>query len=1666
LTVTLYQSGVSGQGQVIADGISGLEISAEGYQSATVDLPDPATLGVQTVSVAFDADTRANQVGVHNNSNQGNDRFTLDPDNKGNAILTVESGTDVVKTRYVYMHGMTSNDSLHIDTGIYADNVHLDLDASYAFNVTVLGENAVGDNLHIDAQSFVKSSNYVFVGRSQATFIGDDEFTDIENDFPIESTVFFPGKMHEITINGPNINSIVRVKEDAILDFNSSISAKEDAIFDGRNLVDVAGTPPAQDLTFNGGNGSNIFHLDSASGRVTLTAGTYAGSNHTPNQVIVAPGARAANLNFTGAGATHFEVPFANFPNGFAHGLNITAGLFDTLEISDPIYYGLPFNNYVIDSNRVSVQRFSAPASLYIDQLTYSGLKQLSLTTVAAPFVQVIVEATTGRVLHSTVITTHGQASSSVLITPDSQNLAQFIGSITVKDGGAGNTDLVIDDQDNTFSPNYTVDPTTVTWQSSAITLSDGETFAVYAFLNFSGIRSLTLQAGYDAAQADTFSINGPQAPRTTITDFFGSRLADVDPDTVDINGLAGVLKLQTYGSPTLHGPLQLSYATLTAIKGSPAAPGDVPLTIIDNDSGALTGAFDNLQDGATFTTNDGLKLRITYKATAEEGRLDTQVTYLNTPPVVTGTDLPSTSTDGGTLHVATEGEAISGHLFFTDPDLGQTHHAVIDWSDGHSDTYDVSAGALAFQISHIYAEEGSYSVKATVTDASGAAGTFAFYESVEDASLGLQDANNPFVEGLPHRYPLAILTDPGNDGTVADYSVTIEWGDGTRGSGTVQKLADGTLGVFDDGTHVYSGDEGTGYTLVIRVSDIGGAFTSISIPVVITDPANTPPRDFEIDDMVNDAQQFPTTNVFTIQAYRGALDEVVVDDLRISRNGYDIFAGTIESLTSITINVYGFNDIINIEGAYPALPIHVNLYGGTNTVNVYPARSLLGADQGNITILGGGSGQTTVNVHDETDANVSWTLGNNAVTGTALGQGKISFDALTALNIFGGSGANTYAVQDTAGVTTETITVGTGTDVIHLGTPASNLDGVGSLKVNGNNQTALVLDDEANHDRQFRWIFGTGRVQTRPTYVITGQKVIRTNQVTQTFLSAGQIVNTITSSPLATVQYSGIGVVYLQGGASPNVFNVQGTQLSTPIVIRPGAAGDTVNVGSAANTLDPIQGAVTILGAANATLNFNDQNGTPGAVPNQLYRYSLAQDSFSRTGTATVSFSGMATVNLYAANAGGSGGNVLGVPSTAPGTITNVYAGTGLNEFLVFDLFYTLNGIQGPLNLHGTSGSLPNDDLVEIDDVDKTARHVFYVNAGATSQSGMVQRYNAAGTQTDAALITYDGLNAYAVLYTAGSAGHTINVQSNASDLWTIVGADATDTVNVGNSSHTLAAVQGDLRIQGGKPTVYIDDSADAASRSIDMASDPFYHNYLITGLLPQSDPLAGRLWLQLDPSAPVAIYTGTADDTFRVHDLVGIPDLTLNGGGGTNNTLDYSAYQGDVTVDLPLGYATGFAGGIASIQNVTGSQGNDILVGDANANVLRGGTGRSLIIGGAGADQLFGGNLDNLMIGGYTKYDANLLALQAFMAEWTSADSYGTRVKKISNGVLASDGKTYALIPGKGASQTVFDDGVTDVLTGTPNADASVLDWLFSNKTTDKVVNPKAKDTLTPIF
>jgi hypothetical protein len=105
-------------------------------------------------------------------------------------------------------------------------------------------------------------------------------------------------------------------------------------------------------------------------------------------------------------------------------------------------------------------------------------------------------------------------------------------------------------------------------------------------------------------------------------------------------------------------------------------------------------------------------------------------------------------------------------------------------------------------------------------------------------------------------------------------------------------------------------------------------------------------------------------------------------------------------------------------------------------------------------------------------------------------------------------------------------------------------------------------------------------------------------------------------------------------------------------------------------------------------------------------------------------------------------------------------------------------------------------------------------------------------------------------------------------------------------------------------------------------------------------------------------------------------------------------------VYVNLQTGTATELAGGVASIQKVTGSDFNDILVGKGG-NVLDGNGGRDLLIAGSAAGTLIGGDGEDILIGGTTDYDQDTAALAAILAAWTDPNlDYATRVANLSAG------------------------------------------------------------------
>jgi len=223
----------------------------------------------------------------------------------------------------------------------------------------------------------------------------------------------------------------------------------------------------------------------------------------------------------------------------------------------------------------------------------------------------------------------------------------------------------------------------------------------------------------------------------------------------------------------------------------------------------------------------------------------------------------------------------------------------------------------------------------------------------------------------------------------------------------------------------------------------------------------------------------------------------------------------------------------------------------------------------------------------------------------------------------------------------------------------------------------------------------------------------------------------------------------------------------------------------------------------------------------------------------------------------------------------------------------------------------------------------------------------------------------------------------------------------------------------------------------------------------------------------------TGSSgDDTFAFANGKGVTGNITGGGGGTHgDTLDYSGFTGylgystSVRVNLGTGSATGVNGSVSGIRNVTGGSGNDILIGDTSANVLRDGNGNDIIVGGGGGDTIYGGTGydiiitgdtsgaatvygdggKDLIIGGSYTNQTNLTALNSLMAEWGRTDvSLSTKIAHLSSSSGGRNGSYFL------TSSTVHTDAAIAALYGGNGSGGSSGNNWFIAFSSDPITGP----------
>ena len=115
-----------------------------------------------------------------------------------------------------------------------------------------------------------------------------------------------------------------------------------------------------------------------------------------------------------------------------------------------------------------------------------------------------------------------------------------------------------------------------------------------------------------------------------------------------------------------------------------------------------------------------------------------------------------------------------------------------------------------------------------TVYDTDGANFPISSTATVADAPLTLK-YKYPVsaTAGIPFTDPLIAFTDADPNGTAADYTSTIAWGDGQTSAGTISGSASA---FYVNGTHTYA--QGGTYTAVVTATDYGGSSVSASTQI------------------------------------------------------------------------------------------------------------------------------------------------------------------------------------------------------------------------------------------------------------------------------------------------------------------------------------------------------------------------------------------------------------------------------------------------------------------------------------------------------------------------------------------------------------------------------------------------------------------------------------------------------------------------------------------------------------------------------------------------------------------------------------------------------------------------------------------------------------------
>lgn len=610
----------------------------------------------------------------------------------------------------------------------------------------------------------------------------------------------------------------------------------------------------------------------------------------------------------------------------------------------------------------------------------------------------------------------------------------------------------------------------------------------------------------------------------------------------------------------------------------------------------------------------------------------------------------------------------------------------------------------------------------------------------------------------------------------------------------------------------------------------------------------------------------------------------------------------------------------------------------GSNTVDY----SLLTTTAVTLSLLAGTASGTGLSDTLSGIQNVTGTDFADTVTGNTLANtiyGGAGNDTITGGGgndtMYGGNGNDTI----TGGTGNDTIYAGDGDNTVYTGTAGTDIiyGGTGNntfiaqhagVTYNGTNGAAILAGvyntvnysaDTAGMTINLLSGFGSGGLANGDVYVETSVNGVSTiNKII-----GGSGNDTMTDSN---------GNDYIDGGNGNNTFNINN---GTDIVIG-GTGNDTFNsYGS---------GAKTFTGGAGS--NFYEMGRAADNVVTSAGGYDVIRYSRSGAGVLvnfdTVSHivvNSLASTITLAANSGAGWG--VTVADASSFGIGDTFSGNSVEEFLgstsndvVWDIStgaLLFNGNSGVDYFFGGSGNslifmTDNDRLDggagagDILYVNTSNNTVVYLDATADLNSngiadsldrGITSLTIGAGSSPTGVAITYTG-------FAQGFGGNDF-----LKNIEYLIGEGGNDLL-VGNASANL------INGRGGNNTLY------------GMGGNDTFH--VAIGGINTIDGGANTDTVDFSNSwygvgTTTAAYVFLADATFT-------------------SASDKQSYMGAGNMFYQSLTAGGTLASIVNVENITGSSLNDVLYGDANANVITAGNGNDILAGNGGADTLNGGN------------------------------------------------------------------------------------------------------------